>query len=293
MMEDDDDQGLLRDEGEEDSSDPFYTVRAELRGKLGDRGAHRDARGAARRLRHRDQRRVQGPAQGARARDARAADAQLKDLRLTVDYVERDRATLSHIDDGELARRRAFLAETKRSLDGVKTMISGDKTRRKLEADERRAFAGQQGSDLLGAKNSSQMENTRFIHDQQRQTQMTMREQDDMLEELDGAVDRTHNMAITIQDQLKDQRNMLDSLESDLEETSDKMQFAMSKLQKLLKTKDSCQIWTIVALVIVLLVLVFLAICARRRGGDRYVMPSEGRQRGSEARKRRRGSVVC
>ena len=49
-------------------------------------------------------------------------------------------------------------------------------------------------------------------------------------------------------------------LESDLEETSDKMQFAMSKLQKLLKTKDSCQIWTIVALVIVLLVLVFLAI---------------------------------
>ena len=131
---------------------------------------------------------------------------------------------------------------------------------RKLEADERRAFAGQQGSDLLGAKNSSQMENTRFIHDQQRQTQMTMREQDDMLEELDGAVDRTHNMAITIQDELKDQRNMLDSLESDLEETSDKMQFAMSKLQKLLKTKDSCQIWTIVALVIVLLVLVFLAI---------------------------------
>ena len=90
--------------------------------------------------------------------------------------------------------------------------------------------------------------------------QMTMCEQDDMLEELDGAVDRTHNMAITIQDELKDQRNMLDSLESDLEETSDKMQFAMSKLQKLLKTKDSCQIWTIVALVIVLLVLVFLAI---------------------------------
>ena len=33
MMEDDDDQGLLRDEGEEDSSDPFYTVRAELRGR--------------------------------------------------------------------------------------------------------------------------------------------------------------------------------------------------------------------------------------------------------------------
>ena len=260
MMEDDDDQGLLRDEGEEDSSDPFYTVRAELRGKLSAIEARTatfeellDGSDTATNAEFKALRKEL-------ARETRAADAQLKDLRLTVDYVERDRATFSHIDDGELARRRAFLAETKRSLDGVKTMISGDKTRRKLEADERRAFAGQQGSDLLGAKNSSQMENTRFIHDQQRQTQMTMREQDDMLEELDGAVDRTHNMAITIQDELKTQKTMLDDLEHDLDETSSKMQFAMSKLQKLLKTKDSCQIWTIVALVIVLLVLVFLAI---------------------------------
>ena len=245
---------------ESSSHDPYYVVQGELQSKISaaepraarfvhlletvDTCTHAEFRELRRAL----------------TKEVKAADAQLKDLRTTVDYVERDRATFSHIDDGELARRRAFLAETKRSLDGVKTMISGDKTRRKLEADERRAFAGQQGSDLLGAKNSSQMENTRFIHDQQRQTQMTMREQDDMLEELDGAVDRTHNMAITIQDELKDQRNMLDSLESDLEETSDKMQFAMSKLQKLLKTKDSCQIWTIVALVIVLLVLVFLAI---------------------------------
>ena len=54
---------------------------------------------------------------------------------------------------------------------------------------------------------------------------------------------------------------MLGEVERDMDETSEKMNFAMKKLQKLLKTKDNCQIWTIVVLVIVLVLVLLLLIC--------------------------------
>ena len=36
------------------------------------------------------------------------------------------------------------------------------------------------------------------------------------------------------------------------------MNFVMGKLAKLLKTKDSCQIWTVVLLTLILILLIFL-----------------------------------
>ena len=93
MMEDDDDQGLLRDEGEEDSNDPFYTVRAELRAKLSAIEARTakfeellDGSDTATNAEFKTLRKEL-------ARETRAADAQLKDLRLTV----RPRARTNHI----------------------------------------------------------------------------------------------------------------------------------------------------------------------------------------------------
>ena len=83
------------------------------------------------------------------------------------------------IDDHELEGRREFIGEVKRKLNGVKAMISGDETRRKMEADERKDFETRE-RDTLGAHSGIEMENTRFVHEQQRQTQVTMRQQDEM-----------------------------------------------------------------------------------------------------------------
>ena len=87
-----------------------------------------------------------------------------------------------------------------------------------------------------------------------------MREQDENIDQLDGAVDRVHRMASEIHGELSTQSRMLDEMESELDETTEKMNFVMGKLAKLLKTKDTCQIWTIVALTIVLIVMVLLVI---------------------------------
>ena len=73
-------------------------------------------------------------------------------------------------------------------------------------------------------------------------------------------MDRIHNMASEIHGELKTQTHLIDDLESDLDETAEKMNFVMGKLAKLLKTKDSCQLWTIVILTVVLVLLVMLLI---------------------------------
>ena len=53
---------------------------------------------------------------------------------------------------------------------------------------------------------------------------------------------------------------MLDGLGEDLDDAEEKLGVVMGKLGKLLKTKDGCQLWTIVSLAIVLIVLTALVI---------------------------------
>ena len=104
------------------------------------------------------------------------------------------------------------------------------------------------------------MQNTAFIHSSHARVSATIQEQDEGLEQLDGAVDRIHGMAEEIHGELSAQARMLDDMEDELDETTEKMNFVMGKLSKLLKTKDTCQLWTIVALTVVLIVMVFLVI---------------------------------
>ena len=104
------------------------------------------------------------------------------------------------------------------------------------------------------------MGHTDFIHAQHARTQATMQEQDESLEVLDGAVDRVHRMAEEIHGELKTQTRLIDDLEGELDETTEKMNYVMGKLAKLLKTKDSCQLWSIIVLTVVLVLLVMLLI---------------------------------
>ena len=82
-----------------------------------------------------------------------------------------------------------------------------------------------------------------------------MRQQDETLEELDGAVDRVGVLAGTINEELAVQNKMIDELGEDLDEAEERMGAVMGKLSKLLKTKDGCQLWTIISLTLVLVVL--------------------------------------
>ena len=57
-----------------------------------------------------------------------------------------------------------------------------------------------------------------------------MKEQDENLEQLDGAIDRVHRLAQDIHGELKTQSRLIDDLEQDIDETAEKMNFVSAEM---------------------------------------------------------------
>jgi hypothetical protein len=133
--------------------------------------------------------------------------------------------------------------------------MESSEVRKKLEDDERnRGRDSYDETNSILAKQVAE-ENTRFIHNEKQKQQMMIKQQDQDLDHLGQAVDRLHNIGKEINTEIKEQQILLDNLDNEISDASSRMDTVMAALQKLLKTKDNCQIWTIVILAIVLVVL--------------------------------------
>ncbi len=79
--------------------------------------------------------------------------------------------------------------------------------------------------------------------------------QDKNLDSLGQAVDRLGEIGRTINEEVKEQGVLLDKLGNEVDDASGRMNTVQAALEKLLKTKDGCQIWTIVILALILILL--------------------------------------
>eukprot|EP00520_Triparma_pacifica_P007552 CAMPEP_0118647504 /NCGR_PEP_ID=MMETSP0785-20121206/8641_1 /TAXON_ID=91992 /ORGANISM="Bolidomonas pacifica, Strain CCMP 1866" /LENGTH=234 /DNA_ID=CAMNT_0006539601 /DNA_START=173 /DNA_END=874 /DNA_ORIENTATION=+ len=183
----------------------------------------------------------------------KSTEGTLKDLQATVRAVSNDRLKFSHIDDDELSTRRAFVQGMSNRLHNEKQKVNSDEIKGKVLRDERDNVRRNAGS--MGARNEAERDNTDFVVDQRADAAVMMRQQDETLEDLDGAVDRVGVLAGNINEELGRQNKMIDELGEDLDEAEERMGAVMGKLSKLLKTKDSCQLWTIISLTLILIVL--------------------------------------
>lgn len=130
--------------------------------------------------------------------------------------------------------------------------------RKKLEDDENKARRVTfESADALTSSSSVERneENSRFIQGQGQKIKKDIENQDIQLGMLGDAVDGLQKKAAVINTELKEQTVMLDELDASIENASDQMNTVQRALEKLLKTKDGCQIWTIVILALVLIVL--------------------------------------
>jgi transcription antitermination factor NusA-like protein len=126
--------------------------------------------------------------------------------------------------------------------------------RKKIENDENKSRR-ESYDEGVGAMGAVVKENERFIQDQGQRQKQAIEVQDKNLESLGLAVDRLGQIGKDINQELKEQNILLDGLEKDMDDADSKMNVVMGSLQKLLKTKDGCQIWTIVVLALILIIL--------------------------------------
>ena len=227
------------------------------------------------------------------SKDVRAVSTKLKVMDGTVDMVEKNRPKFPHIKDPELASRKRIVKDLQSSIDGsfsrlqfsdksicrgifvrnlfllihllvylfaeIKASIESTAVRRKVEDDANKANRDSYNEGVKGM-GSIERENQRFIKDQQQVVKAQMDSQDIALVELGRGVDTLHKLGTDINQELSEQNIMLGKLETDVEDAQERMNTVQAALSKLLKTKDGCQIWTIVILFLILVILVALVI---------------------------------
>jgi hypothetical protein len=143
------------------------------------------------------------------------------------------------------------------TLTDVTAGMESTAVRKKMEDDENksRSKGFDETSNALHNRNEIEKDNNRFITDQRQLTKQTINQQDEQLGHLGVAVDRLGAIGRDVNQELKEQNVMIDALETDLDDAGNKMNVVMASLSKLLKTKDGCQIWTIVILALILIIL--------------------------------------
>lgn len=110
------------------------------------------------------------------------------------------------------------------------------------------------------SNNNNNNNNDDYIRNQRLITQNNISQQDEQLNTLGLAVDKLGSLGRDINQEIKEQTVILTKLDTDLDDAGNKMNIVMFSLSKLLKTKNNCQIYVIVMLMLILLFLIALII---------------------------------
>merc|ERR550525_767208 len=95
----------------------------------------------------------------------------------------------------------------------------------------------------------------------QRQEQAQLiAQQDQDLTLLSQSAQRLNETARAINTELQDQQKMLEQLDEDIDKETEKLNFVMKRMGRLLKTSDNKQLCLIIGLFVLAVVLIFLVI---------------------------------
>lgn len=198
-------------------------------------------------------------------KDLRTVDKELRGLKGAVDMIEKNRMKFPHIEDRELSNRKGFVEDSTNTLSGIKGQMDSIPVRQKMEADEKLAKSNESkgygdNSGVGAMREDINRENDRFVGEQRMSVQQTIDQQDQNLDDLGRSVDRLGQIGRDINTEVKEQNVLLDKLDEEIDESAERMNVVQEALQKLLNTKDACQIWTIVILGVILILLIALVI---------------------------------
>ena len=148
-------------------------------------------------------------------------------------------------------------------------VFTSRETRGKIESDQRKQLAARAsdevaavGSRAPAGPSAHTQANADYLRDQaQAQTQLR-KEQDQGLDKIGNTLDRLNEMAVTIDSELKEQDKILADIDTEMDSAQNKMDGAIKSVEKLLKTKDKCQLCVIAGLTLTFVIVAIITICA-------------------------------
>mmetsp|Transcript_22645 Transcript_22645/g.51786 ORF Transcript_22645/g.51786 Transcript_22645/m.51786 type:complete len:247 (-) Transcript_22645:101-841(-) len=185
----------------------------------------------------------------------------LQDIADSIEMVEKNRVRFK-LDDREISSRKAWLRDSRSAVQQLSDAVNSGKAKAKIESDQRQLLGGQKAAGASGSddRRKATAENDSFLSNQRQDQQQIVAQQEDHLDELAKSARRLGENARVINVELQDQQRMLEQLEDDIDKESEKLNFVMKRIGKLMKTNDNKQICMIIGLFVFMLVLVFLVI---------------------------------
>ena len=183
----------------------------------------------------------------------------LNDLDFAVRAIGRQRAQYQQIDDAEFQRRKFFTKQTRERVREIQKTLKGATNRAKeSEAKQRNELLGVSGSDGGYAEvdvDESSMTSAEVLQYHQQEQKQIVKQQDEILDHLTDGVEQLGDQAKAIGAELEEEAKLLAQFEREMEEAQARMNFVLRGLSKLLKTKNTCQLWLILFLLFIIVIL--------------------------------------
>lgn len=195
------------------------------------------------------------------AGELRQLEFDFQDITATINMVEENRQRFK-FDDAEINARKDFVQANRAAAKAVSDSINGAHAEAKMASDRRDLLMSQQQARKAAEdrQSSTHRENEAFINRQRQDQQLIVQQQDEALAELSKSAERLGNTARTINIEIQDHQRMLQELDEDIDRETEKLNFVMKRMGRLLKTSDNKQLCVIIGLVILMIILLFLVI---------------------------------
>jgi len=190
-------------------------------------------------------------------------DYDLQEVDGSIATVEENRSRFL-LDDAQIASRKAFLQRARAAYQEVKGDLDSGRARAKLEDDRRRALQSRREE----ARRTEERERSRreevdadfYLQEQQMLQRQLLDSQDSELAELSKTTQRLGQTAQVINAELRQQQEILDDLNEDMEREMQKMDFLTKGMGRILKTNNWWQVYLIAGLILVFVLLLALII---------------------------------
>jgi len=181
----------------------------------------------------------------------------LNDLAKTISIVTENRLRFKDISDQELDSRKKFVNDMKAIVDGCEETLNSDRTKRKLDSDQRESLLAEtKVQQRVGLNREIEREGDEFVENKHQEQLLLQKKQDVVLDDMSAALARLGDISDTINVELKVGNKMLGELDVQLGETEDKMNIVMLKLDKLLGNSDRGRLGCIIFLILVAVALI-------------------------------------
>jgi len=186
----------------------------------------------------------------------------LNDLAQTIKIVEDNKGRFKDIDDNELNSRRKFVNDMKAKMQSIDETLNSPRTRKKIEKDERENLMSSSNGRRMttGLERERKQDASDYIDERRNQSQALVNKQDEVLDDMSGALSRLSDVAGTINTELESQNKILGQMDNEMDESLSSMSMVMGKLKRVLFKSDKGRLCCIIFLIIVALVEVLLII---------------------------------